>query len=401
MKGKTLSQSIRILALVAALLLTAGAVSATQSPNLVQAAPEPLPPVQQPDNSLCLSCHSNPEAEMELSNGDKLSIYIDMEAYSSGVHANHACQTCHPNIASYPHPTLKAQSAREYKKQYEVNCTQCHPNEAKATMDNAHAKLAAEGNPNTPSCADCHSPHATAPIAKDANGDPAPSENANIALICSNCHSTIVEQYRYSVHGEAVFEESNPDVPACDECHGIHNLKQARTIEFRLNSPNMCAECHTRADIMDKYGISTQVMDTYVADFHGTTVTLFEKQSPDQDTNKAVCYDCHGVHAIAATDDPIRGLQVKTNILQACQRCHPDATQNFPDTWLSHYIPNKDKYPVVYYVDLFYKILIPGALGFMALIIATDVYRRITDKVVRKPKTDTPPAPASEEKKEG
>ncbi len=53
---------------------------------------------------------------------------------------------------------------------------------------------------------------------------------------------------------------------------------------------------------MDKYGISTQVLNTYVADFHGTTVTLFEKQSPDAQTNKPVCYDCHGVHDIAATD---------------------------------------------------------------------------------------------------
>ena len=39
--------------------------------------------------------------------------------------------------------------------------------------------------------------------------------------------------------------------------------------------------------IMDKYGISTQVLNTYVADFHGTTVTLFEKQSPDARNQQA------------------------------------------------------------------------------------------------------------------
>ena len=36
-----------------------------------------------------------------------------------------------------------------------------------------------------------------------------------------------------------------------------------------------------------------------------------------------------------------------------------------------------EKYPIVYYVNLFYVILIPVVLGGMALIISTDVYRRI------------------------
>ena len=49
---------------------------------------------------------------------------------------------------------------------------------------------------------------------------------------------------------------------------------------------------------MNKYEISTEVFDTYVADFHGTTVILFEHQDPNVETNKAVCYDCHGVHNI-------------------------------------------------------------------------------------------------------
>ena len=128
---------------------------------------------------------------------------------------------------------------------------------------------------------------------------------------------------------------------------------------------------------MDKYGISTNVLSTYVADFHGTTVTLFEKLSPDQQTNKPVCYDCHGVHNISKVDDPKNGLELKQNMLIACQKCHPDATINFPDSWLSHYIPSPDKYPLVYYVNLFYLILIPGVLAGMALIIATDIYRRI------------------------
>ncbi len=51
-------------------------------------------------------------------------------------------------------------------------------------------------------------------------------------------------------------------------------------------------------EMMGKYGISTDVFETYVADFHGHDCRLFEKQLLDQETNKAVCYDCHGVENI-------------------------------------------------------------------------------------------------------
>ncbi|HBA92864.1 MAG TPA: hypothetical protein DCZ08_14370 [Anaerolineaceae bacterium] len=131
---------------------------------------------------------------------------------------------------------------------------------------------------------------------------------------------------------------------------------------------------------MDKYGLSTQVMETYIADFHGTTVTLFEKVDPDQQTNMPVCFDCHGVHDIRRADDPEKGLQVKENLLSTCQRCHPDATSNFPDSWLSHYIPSPEHAPLVYYVGLVYKILIPLVLGAMALFILTDIYRKVSRK---------------------
>jgi hypothetical protein len=157
----------------------------------------------------------------------------------------------------------------------------------------------------------------------------------------------------------------------------------------------MCGKCHTNPAIMDKYGISTNVLNTYVADFHGTTVTLFEKQSPDQITNKPVCFDCHGVHNIAATNDPQRGLQVKANLLKACQKCHPDVTtETFTDAWLSHYIPSVEKYPIVYYVNLFYKFFIPAVLIPMAALVVMDFGRMLINRF-RKPRRHVAPEPAA------
>jgi hypothetical protein len=119
------------------------------------------------------------------------------------------------------------------------------------------------------------------------------------------------------------------------------------------------------------------VLDTYVADFHGTTVTLFEPAHTGDDTNKPVCYDCHGVHNIVSADDPEKGLSVQANMLASCQRCHPNATENFTASWMSHYIASPTRFPLVYYVDLFYKFFIPLVLGGMGLFVLSDILHRL------------------------
>lgn len=128
---------------------------------------------------------------------------------------------------------------------------------------------------------------------------------------------------------------------------------------------------------MDKYGISTNVLDTYVADFHGTTVKMFEENYPDQPTNKPVCTDCHGIHDILRPDDPQAGIAHKNNLLGKCQQCHPDVTtESFTDSWMSHYEPSPLAFPLVYFVNLFYMIFIPAVLGGMIFYVLTDIYRR-------------------------
>lgn len=378
MRGTVYKVLIALLA-VLALMLGVGLAWGSKLP-IVKAESQSAPLGQKPDNSQCLGCHSEPGQVFTFPNGDTVSISVDPKMYDTTVHMNLSCQVCHTNISGYPHPQNTAQTAKEYTLQYAISCNRCHPNQATQVMDSAHSRLAAEGNENTPVCADCHNPHTQPAIAKDANGDPAATEHANIANICAQCHSQIVSEYKESVHGKVLFTEGNADVPACDECHGIHNISQARTVQFRLNSPQLCADCHTDETVMGKYDISTNVLNTYVADFHGTTVTLFEKAGDETENNKPVCYDCHGVHNIKAVDDPEKGLQVKENMLVACQRCHPDASENFSASWMSHYIPDQQRTPLVFYVELFYNLFVPGVLGGMAVLVAADVFGRIRNR---------------------
>ncbi len=372
------------LILVGITLLVAALALSQAAPAQAGAAAAEAPTGQQielVDNAACLACHGQTGQVGQFPNTTLYSATILKELYGVSVHSALECTKCHTGLKDLPpHRDLKAikiNDERDYALSYKDACKECHAKQYAELQDSMHTKFMVEqGNLNAPVCNDCHNPHVEVK-SKDAQGNLQPQARAEIAKTCAKCHDAIFKAYAESVHGKGVLSANNPDVPTCTDCHGVHAIVDARSAAFRNSSIELCAKCHTNEQLMSKYKLSTAVMNTYVADFHGTTVTLFERQSPDEPTNKPVCYDCHGVHSILRASDPEKGLQVRSNLLKTCQRCHPEATKDFDASWLSHYIPSPTKYPLVYYVNLFYVILIPVVLGGMAMIISTDVYRRI------------------------
>jgi len=360
---------------------------ATASPALSAAKPAGmLPQTETVTNEACLACHQNPQFSTTLENGDQYDLYVDPEEFNHSIHGEggYLCVQCHVDFKPEAGHGFSFNSRREATLRLNESCSQCHQTQSEQEHDSAHAAARAAGNLEAAICTDCHTAHDVQRLKDPASGQLLPGMRAQIPTTCQKCHSTIYEKYRGSVHGAALTDENNPDVPTCIDCHGVHIIEDPTSASFRLKSPQVCANCHTDPQRMDKYGISTQVLSTYVADFHGTTVTIFEKVSPDAITNKPVCYDCHGIHDIVRVDDPQKGLLVKSNLLAKCQECHPDASDNFPAAWLSHYIPSPEKYPIVYYVDLFYKFMIPGVLIPMGILVAMDFTRLMINRF-RKP----------------
>lgn len=362
-----------------ALVCAAFVLALQAGPAQAGTAPQDSPP----DNQYCLSCHSKPGMIKVLPSGEQLYLSIDADAFTASVHAHSDinCVACHTTISKFPHPEKTFTDLRDYTLSYQNTCMACHEDQVKP--DGMHQRQLASGNKNAPTCADCHNPH-TQPKLKNDKGEVVFIEKAKIAQTCARCHSTIYNEYATSVHGAAAIGENNPDVPVCTTCHGVHEISDPTTNKFRLASPKLCADCHTNKAIMSKYGLSTDVYNTYVADFHGTTVTLFEKNSPDALTNKAVCYDCHGVHNILDPQDPKNGIAIKQNMLAACQKCHPNANANFPDSWMSHYIPSPERNPWVYYVNLFYKFFIPIVLGGMGIFVLSDIFGRVRHAFIKR-----------------
>jgi predicted CXXCH cytochrome family protein len=205
-----------------------------------------------------------------------------------------------------------------------------------------------------------------------------------VVHVCSNCHVRIFAQYKESVHGQALLVDNDTNAPDCVDCHGVHGINHPTTALARNRSPELCAKCHADEELMKQYGISTNVFDSYLADFHGTTLSLFSQQDPDVASNKAVCYDCHGVHNITPADDT-KSQVAKQNLLATCQQCHPNATADFPDAWVGHFQPTAEDHPLLFVVKWFYKILIPAVLGGFGVLVASDVFYRGRRFVFGKP----------------
>jgi hypothetical protein len=329
---------------------------------------QPAPKGMAKDSGYCLACHSNALA-MSFRDGEKQSLQVDAEALNLSVHSKLYCSDCHFGFSVEEHPERMFQGKRDYVIAASESCRRCHFDKYTKTLESIHYAVLSQGNLNAPVCVDCHGAHSIPPVAK---------ERAASAKRCEKCHVGIYRIYAASVHGNALFNENNQDVPVCADCHRAHNIEDPRTFDYREKVPQMCGNCHANKALMDKYGLSTAVLQSYLQDFHGVTLKLYKKQKEfgDKTTMKpiAVCIDCHGIHDITSTTGPKSSI-VKANLIKRCQKCHPNATENFPDSWISHYEPSLKKAPLVYFINLIYKIFIPFMMVGLVLQILLHIWR--------------------------
>jgi hypothetical protein len=182
--------------------------------------------------------------------------------------------------------------------------------------------------------------------------------------------------YSRSVHGRAL--DGNEDVPVCTDCHRSHDIADPRTEAWRLATPELCGRCHTDPRRMEKYGLSTNVVKTYLADFHGMSASLRKSGGGDGKLT-ALCTDCHGIHDIASVKDP-DSPAMRANLTRTCGKCHEGASETFPAAWLSHYEPSWSKAPLVYAVKVFYAGFIPFVIGGLVLQILLHLWRAVVNR---------------------
>lgn len=322
----------------------------------------------------CLSCHSNPDLKMTLASSEELSLYVDSEELKNSAHSplGIECQACHTEIRTYPHPDVGYATRRDLSRSYYLSCKKCHSTIYEKAQDSMHAQVAAE-NPNAPVCTDCHGSHY---VQK-------PNEPRSlISTTCSKCHTEIYDAYKNSIHGSDLIGKNNPDVPVCTTCHGVHNIQDPRTDQFRIESPEMCANCHADESLMAKYDLPANVYNLYKLSWHGVDVSVYKARWPTIWHESAVCTDCHGIHDILKTDDPASSVN-SANLLATCQKCHPGVSQNWTSAWTGHNEISYERTPLLYTIDVFYSSLVPVVLWAAGIYVLLQILRATVNRVKR------------------
>ena len=161
-------------------------------------------------------------------------------------------------------------------------------------------------------CTDCHGVH-------NIQGAGQIHMQAKDPATCGKCHVLVFDEYKDSIHGREALK-GNIDVPLCVDCHGEHKVAPVRDAQAptsKKNIPDTCSGCHARPEIMKKYGVPADRIQTFIESFHGIAIGLGDKA-------EASCTDCHGVHNIKPAIDPISSVH-SSNLAKTCgqPKCHP------------------------------------------------------------------------------
>ncbi len=348
------------------------------SPPLVFAFLLALPPAAQapapapaPAASECLACHAEPDLAITFGDGSSKSLRIDGDTVAQSVHGGKVtCADCHPQQRDIPHAGRRFASARQLATSMSENCQRCHFSDYRRTLDSAHAAAVRRGDLMAPVCVDCHGSH-------DMTRPDVP--RTKIAGTCAKCHEGVAKTYAASVHGRDA-AKNVADVPTCTDCHRTHDIGGPRQKGWKTASPDICGNCHADEERMRKYGLSTNVLKTYVADFHGKTASLRKgTDAADGRAFVALCSDCHGVHDIARVGDSTSKV-IQANLATTCRQCHAKASANFSQAWLSHYEPSWERTPAVYAVKVGYSVFIPFIIGGLILQMLLHLWRMAVNR---------------------
>ncbi len=321
-------------------------------------------------NGDCLDCHSD-ESLTKTSKGKEISLFVNESLLKGSVHGKVACIACHKGFdpEEVPHMEqitpincLTCHSKALLKHNFhfnmikangtggtpDVNCKGCHGTHAvqrpsgkdgKFSRENvvnacgrchdkvkdnfihsAHAKAVAEGDPNAPTCLQCHSSNITRVTA----GRDSLQLKLAQEQICISCHlekdevagktargKKFIAAFDQSVHGAAL-RNGNVKAANCVDCHGSHEMNKAVVERSRVNKlhvQDVCKKCHA--------GIEQQ----YNQSVHAAAVKKGNQDAP-------VCTDCHGAHEILKHTDPRSPVAAKNVSQQVCGECHGSLRMN-------------------------------------------------------------------------
>ena len=162
-------------------------------------------------------------------------------------------------------------------------------------LESVHGKaLLQKGLSIAPVCTDCHGQRGTGAHEIQPLASPqSPMNRAHVVATCGTCHQGIVNQYAAGIHGK-MYAAGNPDVPTCIDCHrehAIQSITSPTSSVYPTHIVGTCSRCHERQSLNARYGLPLERRDTYLGSFHG--IALTEGQLTV--ANCASCHGAHDI----------------------------------------------------------------------------------------------------------
>jgi hypothetical protein len=351
-------------------MLAVGLAVLHQPGNIAEAA----------DKLDCLTCHKYRGLSRVDEEGKFRLFYVNNELFQSGPHRRNNCRDCHTDIDRIPHNPAKA-----------VDCLQqCHLVEPSGNVKFSHKSIADTL---------ARSVHGKL----DAKGQPKP--HAEDYPRCKDCHEEPLYRPVSVFKGVVKHGVSERSISRCKSCHKSGNFAEdfyehvtsrLHKTRFPLETIETCAKCHQDPEFRKRHKLD-DVVTTYKQTFHGKLMLLGSERTPD-------CLDCHVVegentHLIEAKTVPTAATH-KANLPNTCRAsdCHARAGAMLAG-YQTHVTYDREKYPLEFYMLMFFKALMAFVLYFFLALIFLELMRRLFPKfaffkdnvphhAVEKPKND-------------
>jgi predicted CXXCH cytochrome family protein len=292
----------------------------------------------------CIVCHADPWQDQEAlfsadpqANGSPS--HMNLLEFTRDVHFRRgvSCAGCHggdPEDTVMTDPTYEsmpeAPERHEDRTWIPEFCARCHSSptymrgfnpglptdQYSKYEESTHGLLLLqEGDSKAAQCVSCHSAHGIR-ASKSPRSTVHPK---NVPGTCSGCHADAdymhgylgadgaplptdqFDDYRESVHGQALLERGDLGAPACNDCHGNHAAMPPKVSSIT----QVCRTCHAgNGELFD----GSSHKEAFVrngwsecGECHGTHTVATTSDSMLAEQSDSLCYECHREHA---SDNP-------------------------------------------------------------------------------------------------
>jgi len=278
------------------------------------------------ESETCLDCHNAMKGTIKAQSGGMVDLNVDTEKFTASIHAMLPCTECHLKFSDASHASSGS----------------AVPSDILSLSSKISAKFSAD------------------PVAGAA---------------CIKCHEEAYQKVLSSVHGKNIIEKKQTDGALCADCHGsphyITKAKDGKSPVSRTYQVATCGKCHGNQEIIEKYKLEENVMDSFNESFHGRKLLLGHTRAP-------VCASCHNAHDIRSKSDPLSPVFGK-NKLETCGKCHKGANEKFIPA-----ITHKRPGAIPHYGEKLLILLTMGVFAFIVIHVLLEAFADIRDAVFRK-----------------